>query len=370
LSYLQRIDAALAQIRAQDRYREISTERPYVADFSTNDYLALATDSRMVEAMRHIKRVGAGGARLLGGRHREHMLLESDIARWLGRESALLFSSGYMAALGVIPVLASLVEAVYSDALNHACLIDGVRAAKVPREIFPHAKLPRKEERRHPALIVTESLFGMDGDTADLRALLAELHEDDVLLVDEAHALGVFGAEGGGLACGIADDRVVVLGTLSKAIGAAGGFVAGPAVLVDLLVNSARTFIFDTALPPAIAFAARVGIMLSKTADDRRARLFERSARLQAGLRELGLWHPNSAGSEPVEGPIVPVVVGDEARALDLMRRCAEAGINAPAIRPPTVPAGTSRLRLSVRSDHTEEQITLLLGQLACIAIS
>jgi 8-amino-7-oxononanoate synthase len=261
-------------------------------------------------------------------------------------------------------VSASLVDVVYSDALNHACLIDGIRAAKIPREIFAHAKLPRKQDRRHPALIVTESLFGMDGDKVDLKAIRAELHDDDVLLVDEAHALGLFGAEGGGLACGIADDRIVVLGTLSKAIGAAGGFVAGPAALVDLLVNTARTFIFDTALPPAIAFAARVGIMLSKTADDRRARLFERSARLQAGLCELGL------ATIQEQTAIVPVVVGDEARALELMHRCAQAGINAPAIRPPTVPAGTSRLRLSVRSDHTDEQISLLLGQLACTVIS
>lgn len=361
MSYLLRVEEMLARIRAQHRYRELTAEeRKYVADFSTNDYLALATDSRMIEAMRHVKRVGAGGARLLGGRHREHALLETDLARWIGREGSLLFSSGYMAALGVIPVVSQFVEVIYSDALNHACLIDGIRASKTPREIFAHGQLPPRAQRRHPALIVTESLFGMDGDKADLRAMVDDLHEDDVLLIDEAHALGLFGAEGSGLAQALHDDRIVVLGTLSKALGASGGFIAGPSVLIDLLVNTARTFIFDSALPPAIAFAARVGIMLARTADDRRARLFAKSARLRAGLRELGL----PALDE--QTPIVPIIVGEERRTLDLMQRCADHGINAPAIRPPTVPIGTSRLRISVRSDHTDEQIGLLLEQLTC----
>lgn len=361
LNYLQRVDAALAAIRAAGRHREIQTNEPkYVADFSTNDYLALAADSRMVEAMRHVKRVGAGGARLLGGRHREHALLETDIAKWIGRERALLFSSGYMAALGVIPVLAKFVDVIYSDALNHACLIDGIRAAKTPREIFPHAQLPPKAQRRHPALIVSESLFGMDGDTVDVQALLDDLNEDDILLVDEAHALGLFGFEGAGRAHGIDDPRVVVLGTLSKAVGAAGGFIAGPAGLIGLLVNTARTFIFDSALPPAIAFAARVGIMLTRTADDRRGRLFARAAQLRDGLRALGL--PALDGPTP----IVPIILGEERRALELMQRALERGINAPAIRPPTVPVGTSRVRVSIRADHTDEQIGLLLEQLAC----
>ena len=360
MSYLARVEAELAAIKGQERYREIPAERTFVADFASNDYLALARDSRMVEAMRHVKQVGAGGARLLGGRHREHALLEADIARWTGRERALLFSSGYMAALGAIPVLARFVDAIYSDALNHACLIDGIRSARIPREIFEHAKFPAKERRAGRALVVTESLFGMDGDRADLRAMLDQLREDDILLVDEAHALGVLGREGGGLALGIDDPRVVVLGTLSKAVGAAGGFVAGPAPLVELLINTARTFVFDSAPPPAIAFAARVGIMLARGADDRRARLFARAQQLREGARELGFAVPGDAS------PIVPVIAGDERRALEMMHRCAERGINAPAIRPPTVPAGTSRLRLSVRSDHTDEQIGLLLKELAC----
>jgi 8-amino-7-oxononanoate synthase len=364
MSYLNGVEQALGSIRAQHRYREVDGEEPkYVADFSSNDYLALAADSRMVEAMRHVKRVGAGGARLLGGRHREHWLLEQDIARWLGRERALLFSSGYMAALGAIPVLSRFVSRIYSDELNHASLIDGIRCSAVPREVFPHAAFPAQGDRS-AALVVTESLFGMDGDVPDLGALLAQLGEDDIMLIDEAHALGVLGSEGAGAARGIDDERVVVLGTLSKAIGAAGGFIAGPAKLIELLINTARTFIFDTAPPPAVAFAARVGVMLARSADDRRLRLREKTDRLKSGLRELGL----PVREEPT--PIVPVLLGDERRALEVMQRCRERGINAPAVRPPTVPAGSSRLRISVRADHTDEQIALLLESLACSDIS
>ena len=365
MTYLREIEAALDGIRAQHRYRVLCGEEPrYVADFSSNDYLALADDSRMIEAMRHVKRVGAGGARLLGGRHREHWLLEQDIARWLGRERALLFSSGYLAAIGVIQVLAQFADVIYSDALNHACLIDGVRASKLPRVVYPHACLPEPARRQGRALIVTESLFGMDGDTIDLKTIAGNLGDDDILIVDEAHALGILGSEGCGLAYGIDGRRVVVLGTLSKAIGAAGGFIAGPQQLIELLVNTARTFVFDTAPPPPIAFAARVGLMLVRNAGDRRARLQANADRLRAGLRALGY---------PVveaKTPIVPVILGEEERALELMERCLERGIYAPAVRPPTVPAGTSRLRISMRSNHTAEQVDMLLDALACAAIS
>lgn len=365
MTYLTHINAALAQIRASGRYREIaSSERKFAADFSTNDYLALAADSRMIEAMRHVKRVGAGGARLLGGRHREHRLLEQDIARWLGREDALLFSSGYMAALGAITVLAGFVDTIYSDALNHACLIDGIRASRMPREIYAHGELPPPESRAGRALVVSESLFGMDGDVVDVRSMLGGLNPEDILLIDESHALGVLGPQGAGLAHGIPDARIVVLGTLGKAVGCAGGFIAGPGPLVELLVNSARTFIFDTAPAPAIAFAARVGIMLASSAEDRREQLRSKAARLRAGLRGLGI------PATRTETPIVPVIFGEEQRTLDAMRACMASGVNAPAVRPPTVPSGTSRLRISLRSDHTDEHVDLLLEALACTGFS
>ncbi len=359
--YLRKAEEALRSIREAGRYRALEAGRPaYAADFSTNDYLALSTDSRMVEAVRRADAVGSGGARLLGGRHREHYLLEQEIAAWLGRERALLFSSGYLAALGAVQVLANLCGSIYSDALNHACLIDGIRASRKPHDVYAHLQLPELALRRRGSLIVSESLFGMDGDTADVSAMLGELGDGDVLLLDEAHALGILGPQGAGAAHGIVDDRIVVLGTLGKAVGAAGGFIAGPAVLIELLVNQARTFIFDTALPPALAFAARVGIMLARSADDRRERLKSNVLRLHAGLRELRL----SVPQKPV--PIVPVFAGDEYEAMRLMQRCLECGVYAPAVRPPTVPPGTSRLRLSVRADHTQEQIALFLDRLAC----
>jgi 8-amino-7-oxononanoate synthase len=364
MSYLQQIASRLGEIRALRRYREIAQPRTYAADFSRNDYLSLANDSRMLEALKRAKSVGAGGARLLGGNDREHALLEGELAAWLGRERALLFSSGYLAALGAIPVLGGFADRIYSDELNHAGLIDAIRFSKRPRVVYPHAALPPREAADGCALVVTESLFGMDGDTIDVRAVLGSLGADDVLLVDEAHAIGTLGVEGAGLARGIDDPRIVVLGTLGKALGAAGGFIAGPEPVVDLLINSARTFIFDTALPPAIAFAARIGLMLARNAGDRRARLQSAGTRLRAGLRALNAAVPDTGT------PIVPVILGSEDRAMEAMRTCLERGVYAPAVRPPTVPPGSSRLRISLNAGHTAEQIDLLLESLRCSGIS
>jgi 8-amino-7-oxononanoate synthase len=364
--YLRRVDAMLAEIRAEGRYREVATHADDGAiDFASNDYLGLATEPQVVAAFKHATRAGSGGARLLGGRHREHSLLEDELAQWLGRERALLFSSGYHAALGALPVLAQTVDAVASDERNHACLIDGIRLSRAPRTIYPHASLPPRGSRGPSTLVVSETIFSMDGDAVDPRGLLDDLGNDDLLFVDEAHALGVAGPEGAGLARGLDDPRTIVMGTLSKALGAHGGFVAGPAPAIDLLVNRARSFVFDTALPPAIALAARVAIVLARRADDRRARLAANAARLRSGLRDLGF--------DAADGisPIVPVILGSEQRAVDVAARLRRARINAPAVRPPTVPDGSSRLRFSIRADHTPEQIDLVVKELRrCIATS
>ncbi|MDE2483155.1 MAG: 8-amino-7-oxononanoate synthase [bacterium] len=366
MSYLDRLNESLAAIRARGRYRSLrSHQLENAIDFSSNDYLALATDARVALALKQRQRVGSGGARLLGGRHREHSMLEEELASWLGRERALLFSSGYHAALGAVTVLASAVHRIYSDELNHASLIDGMRLARAPRSIYPHAALPPKDEREHPALIVTESIFSMDGDAVDLHALLADLHDDDVLLVDEAHALGVVGPEGAGLAYGLDDPRVVVLGTLSKSLGAHGGFIAGPAVVIEALVNMARTFIFDTALPPAIALAARVAIKIARVEEDRRERLHASVRHLRAGLDALGI----ATITDP--SPVVPVVLGSEERAVRVAEELAALRLIAPAIRPPTVPVGSSRLRLSLRADLSTDHVDLLVRSLQrCLATS
>jgi len=364
--YLRRVDAMLAAIRADGRYREIATHADDGAiDFASNDYLGLATEPQVVQALTRATRAGSGGARLLGGRHREHSLLEDELAQWLGRERALLFSSGYHAALGALPVLAQTVDAVASDERNHACLIDGLRLSRAPRTIYPHASLPPRASRGASTLVVSETIFSMDGDAVDPARLLGELGNDDALFVDEAHALGVTGPEGAGLARGLDDARTIVMGTLSKALGAHGGFVAGPASAIELLVNRARSFVFDTALPPAVALAARVAIVLARRADDRRARLAANAARLRAGLRDLGFDAPDGVS------PIVPVILGSEQRAVEVAALLRRARINAPAVRPPTVPPGTSRLRFSIRANHTPEQIDLVVKELRrCIATS
>lgn len=365
MSYLDAVERELASIADAERLRTLESDAPKIfADFSSNDYLGLAADSRLVGALKQCKRVGAGGARLLGGRHREHFLLEQELARYVRRERALLFSSGYLAAIGAISVLTRFARVAYSDAFNHASLIDALRLSKIDREIYSHARFPAAAARRTPALVVTESIYGMDGDRADLRAMVESLRPDDVLLVDEAHALGVVGPHGSGLAADIRDERVVILGTLGKAFGAAGGFIAGPAPLIDLLVNAARTFIFDTALPPPIALAARVALTIVASGDDLRERLHARVEQLRTGMAKLGFPVPLNFA------PIVPVILGSERRALDAARRCYELGAYVPAVRPPTVPAGSSRLRISVRADHTAAQVGTLLEALACIDIS
>ena len=367
MNYLDRADELVAAIRAEGRYRSVALRAPAsgVVDFSSNDYLGLATHPQVVEGLRRATRVGSGGSRLLGGSHREHSLLEEELAQWLGRERALLFSSGYHAALGGISVLARTVDAIYSDRMNHASLIDAIRGTHLERVVFEHGELPPRAQRRSGSLVVTESIFSMDGDAVGIAAIARDLGEDDVLLVDEAHALGITGAGGAGLAHGIADSRVVVMGTFSKAFGAHGGFIAGPSRLIDALVNAARPFIFDTALPPAIALAARVSLALIRDGDDLRRRLHENVQQLREGLRTLGL----RAIDDP--SPIVPVILGSEERAVDVSRVLESKGIHAPAIRPPTVPHGTSRLRLSVRADQHREHMDLLVRGLAeCIVTS
>jgi 8-amino-7-oxononanoate synthase len=366
LTYLDRASRSLDAIRASGRYRTIRTHGiSGLLDFSSNDYLGLATHPQVVEAFRRATRVGSGGARLLGGSHREHSLLEEELAAWLGRERVLLFSSGYHAALGAISVLARTVDAIYSDRLNHASLIDGVRSTRNPRVIYDHAMLPPRGTRRRSALVITESIFSMDGDAIDLATMLADLGDDDVLLVDEAHALGLVGSQGAGNARALEDPRVVVMGTLSKSFGGQGGFIAGPAPLIDLLINTARPFIFDTALPPAVALAARVALVLTRDGEELRARVHANVQRLREGLRALG-WPTITDRS-----PIVPLVLGSEERAVEIAAQLERRKIYAPAIRPPTVPVGTSRIRFSVRADHHSAHVDLLLQGLAqCIVTS
>ncbi len=357
MSYLDRIRSELASLRARDLLRTPRRRVPAgVVDFSSNDYLGLRVDPSVRMALAETTLVGSGGSRLLAGASEEHARLEDDLATWLGRGRALLFSSGYLAAIGAIATLARAVDVAYSDEFVHACAIDGLRLTKLPRRIVAHRSTIDRSSATDAALVVTDSLYGMDGTRAPLDRALRGLGPRDALLVDEAHALGTCGLHGSGLASHLRDERVVVIGTLSKAFGCAGGFVAGPADAIALLASTARTFVFDTAAPPSLLAAASAALAIVRDArgDALRARLDANVAHARARFAEIGIALPDDPS------PIVPIPIGSERDALGVAERLAERGIFAPAIRPPTVPRGTSRLRVTLRADHTEGEIDRL----------
>jgi 8-amino-7-oxononanoate synthase len=360
MSYLARVREALTSIDRASLRRSIREQRDDMLDFSSNDYLGLSRHPAVLSALSGARRAGSGGSRLLAGAYREHRALEETLAGLTRREDALLFSSGYLAALGATGALARFVAAVYSDELNHASLIDGLRLAKLPRTIYPHLALP--EMRTDSALVVSETRFGMDGDALDIAAFIAALGPGDVALLDEAHAFGITGPRGGGAAAAYDDERLVVLGTLSKAAGTLGGFIAGPAVTIEYLRNSARSFIFDTSLPPSLAAAARraLEVIGSDEGETRRAQLRANIARLKGGLAELGL-----AVGAP--GAVQPIGLGDPQAALRAAAALEARGLRVPAIRPPSVPAGTSRLRITLRADHSFDDVDALLDGLQAV---
>jgi 8-amino-7-oxononanoate synthase len=338
-----------------------------LVSFCSNDYLGLAHHPALIQAAAAAAEregFGAGSARLVAGDLPAHRALEADLASFLKREAALLFPTGYQANLGTLAALAGSDDLIASDAANHASLIDGCRLSKATVSIYPHAdaaaaraalSTPGSFRRR---FLVTESLFSMDGDVPPLAALAAAAEAADaVFIVDEAHALGVSGPGGEGFcaAAGIVPD--VLIGTLGKALGAAGGFVAGAEVLRSYLLNRARTFVFTTAAPPPIAAAAAAALRILRgpEGDARRARLASHRAHLFERLR---------GRISPPPGPIVPVIFGVDAAALGASTALRERGLFVSAIRPPTVPEGTARLRITLSSQHTTDEIDRLCAAL------
>lgn len=353
---------------------EIELDAQRFVNFGSNDYLALAGDNRIVAAMQSALAqagCGAGASALLAGYHDHHAALESALAQFETAEAALLFGSGYAANLGAITALVGRGDAVFSDELNHASLIDGCRLSRADAFVYRHSDVDQLAEllggvataRRR--LIVTDGLFSMDGDVAPLAALcdLAERF-DAMLLVDEAHATGVLGPRGQGAAeaCEVAQRVDVRIGTLSKALGGVGGFVAGKKSLVDWLVNRARPYVFSTALPPALAVAGNAALEVMRTEPWRRERLAHIAQRLRTALVEQG-WNIGNSSSQ-----IIPILVGSAPRALELSARLREAGMYVPAIRPPSVPAGQSRLRISLTAGHSDAHMHQLTAALAAIA--
>jgi 8-amino-7-oxononanoate synthase len=343
-------------------------------NFASNDYLGLAADERLVAAATEACRaegVGRGAAPLVCGRAHAHIALEERLADFEGAEAALLFPSGFAANAGTIPALVDRGDAIFADAKNHASLIDGCRLARADTHIYPHrdvdelATLLRNHGSVRRKLIVTDTLFSMDGDLAPLAEIgaLAAQH-GAMLLLDEAHATGVFGAQGRGLAeaCDLeriaGADSLIRIGTLSKALGAAGGFVVGSRDLVQWLANRARSYVFSTAQPAATSAAALVALDIAASEPWRRTQLLATAERVRTQLREQG-WELGPTASQ-----IVPILVGSPARALELAARLREAGYWVPAIRPPSVPPGESLLRLSLTAGHTPEMIDGLLAAL------
>jgi len=322
----------------------------------SNNYLGLANHPALARAARAAVRrwgTGAGGSRLTTGNLPEHEALEAELAAWQGAEAALLFPTGYQAALGTLPALAGPDDLILSDALNHACLIDGCRLSRATVRVYRHAdaehaaELLSDRDRFRRALIVTDGVFSMDGDLAPLPALAALGRTHDAwLVVDDAHGGGVLGPTGAGTAEHVGAEVTIRIGTLSKALGSEGGYVAGSRTLITWLLNRARSFVFTTAPAPATVAAARAALALVRGEPQRRAALAARAMVLRERLRAAGV--PMPAG----ETPIVPVVFGAPEAALTAAAHLEAAGFRVPAIRPPTVPAGTARLRLSVMASH------------------
>ncbi len=360
----------LADLKADDLDRHLSLASGI--DFASNDYLGLRRDEefrrRIFLRLEAEPELGAPASRLLRGHNAIHQRLEQRLATFKGSEAALLFSTGYQANLGVLTALVGSRDRVLSDQLNHASLIDGMRLCGCAKVIFPHrdvAAVERALAAPHlggRTFLVTESLFSMDGTIAplDRYAELAQSFGAE-LIVDEAHAMGLFGDRGSGLVerFGVEDRVTATISTFGKAFGSFGACVAGSEVLIRTLLNRARSFIFTTAPPPLLLTAVEAALDLVVDEPERRHRVLLLAAHLRQRLRDRGI--------DPLvsDGPIVPVVLGSNARALAVANRLQLKGLDVRAVRPPTVPEGTARLRISIHADHREEDLERLARELA-----
>lgn len=394
-AWLRRLDVALAQRRHESLFRQLqrveSAQGPelrlagqQVVQFCTNNYLGLAGDPEVVAAAHAaLDRygAGAGASRLVAGSMELHHELEAQLAALKGTPAALIFPSGYMANLAVLTTFAGAADRLVSDKLNHASLLDAARFSGAAHRTFPHRNYTRAAallaragvtpgtpgatgdgapvpSARGQTFLVTDSIFSMDGDLADLPALcgVAERHHA-LVVVDEAHATGVFGPTGAGLAeaQGCAARVALHIGTLSKALGSIGGFVAGPQEAIDTLINTARPFIYTTALPPACSAAALASLRIVAREPRRRARVLALAAQVKAELVQMGFACQDS------RSPIIPVILGSAAAAVEAAAFLRARGLYVPAIRPPTVPPNTARLRISLMATHTEAHVAQLL---------
>ena len=375
------LTARLAERRAADLYRqrpllqspqgpEVVVDGQSLLAFCSNDYLGLANHPEVIAAWRAGAErwgVGGGASHLVIGHSTPHHQLEEALAELTGRPRALLFSTGYMANLGALTALVGQGDTVLQDRLNHASLLDGglLSGARFSRYLHNDAKslASRLDKAVGNTLVVTDGVFSMDGDLADLPALAAAAQARDAwLMVDDAHGLGTLGRNGGGIVehFGLGIDQVpVLIGTLGKACGTAGAFVAGSDELIETLVQFARPYIYTTSQPPALACATLKSLELLRREHWRREHLAALIRQFREGALALGLELMDS------QTPIQPIVIGDSARAMRLSQMLRERGLLVTAIRPPTVPAGSARLRVTLSAAHSEAQVQLLLNALA-----
>jgi len=378
---MSELTAALRRRQAEGLYRsrrtvtgvpgpELEVDGRHLLAFCSNDYLGLAGDPRIAAALAAAATrcgSGSGAAHLVCGHHAEHAALERELATFTGRPRALLFSTGYMANLGTIAALAGRGDSVIGDRLNHASLIDGARLSGARIQRYRHADpadlAAQLERAPGRPLVITDGVFSMDGDVAPLTELAAICREHDArLLVDDAHGLGATGPGGrGSTAPYDLDDVPLLVGTLGKAFGTFGAFVAGPEELIETLIQQARPYIYTTALPPAVAAATRVSLRIAADEEWRRDRLAVLIRRFRDGAERLGL------DLLPSSTPIQALLLGDANRALAASQFLEERGLLVTAIRPPTVPAGTARLRFTLSATHDEAQVDRLLKALEAL---
>ncbi|MCL2523885.1 MAG: 8-amino-7-oxononanoate synthase [Betaproteobacteria bacterium] len=357
--------------------RRVNVDGQALLNFASNDYLGLAGDPELAAALADGARqwgAGSGASHLVSGHLEPHAALEDELAAFTGFARALTFSTGYLANLAVTPALAGRGAAVFADRLNHASLIDAMQLAKANGadiRRYPHLDMAALADQLAASdattkLIVSDTVFSMDGDLAPLPQLLQLAERFDAwLILDDAHGFGVLGAQGrGSLAhCGLpASERILLMGTLGKAAGVGGAFVAGSATAIEYLLHKGRAYVFTTAAPPAIACALRHSLRRIAAGDELRRQLFANIARLRAGAAGLP-WQ-----LAPSTTAIQPLIVGANADAVALATALWQRGLWVPAIRPPTVPAGTARLRLSLSAAHTAEDIDALLAALKELA--
>ena len=375
------LEAILLQRQSQHLYRrrrqiesaqgpEVVVDGKRYLGFCSNDYLGLANHPELIKAMKSAADtygVGSGASHLVTGHSRLHQQLEEALAEFTGRPRALLFSTGYMANLGAVNGLIGKKDAVFEDRLNHASLLDAGLLSGARFQRYQHNSAENLRSRLHGSaaerkLVVTDGVFSMDGDLAPLPEICAEATAADAwVMVDDAHGFGCLGDNGGGIVehYDLNSQQVpVLMGTFGKAFGTAGAFIAGSEALVETLIQFARPYIYTTAIPPAVAAATLASLKLVREGSDLRGKLAGLIARFRQGAQQLGLELMDSPT------PIQPVLIGDSAKALAISQELEKQGIFVTAIRPPTVPAGTARLRITLSAAHSEQQVDQLLTAL------